>query len=77
MFFIIVILDCFTCIQKFEVTTQLANDLIWIIFKMDMNSHLNKVYTIDTQYRYCRCTVATTATLQVSHLVGVFCSGKI
>jgi hypothetical protein len=48
MIFMNVNLDGLTCMQKFEVTTQVANDLIWIIFKMDLNlnSYLNKVYIL-------------------------------
>jgi hypothetical protein len=50
MIFINVNLDSLTCMQKFEVTTQVTNDLIWIIFKLDLNlnSYLNKIHTMGT-----------------------------
>jgi hypothetical protein len=43
-------LDYLTCMQEFEVTTQVAIDLIWIIFKLDLNlnSYSSKVYILGT-----------------------------
>jgi hypothetical protein len=41
-------LDNPTCMQNFEVTTQVAYFLIWIIFKRDLNlnSYSNKIYKL-------------------------------
>jgi hypothetical protein len=49
MIFMNVNLDNLTCMQNFDVTTQVAIDLMWIIFKvhLNLNSHLDKVYTVD------------------------------
>jgi hypothetical protein len=50
MIFMNVNLDVLTCMQNFDVTTQVANDLIWTIFKLDfnLNSYSNKVYILRT-----------------------------
>jgi hypothetical protein len=60
-------LDGPTCMQHLEVTTQVGNALIWVIFKMDLNlnSYSNKVYMLETRWGYCRCIVAATVTLGV------------
>jgi hypothetical protein len=43
-------LDNHTCMQNFDVTTQVANALIWIIFKrgFNLNSYSYKVYSMET-----------------------------
>jgi hypothetical protein len=43
-------LDGPTCMSKFEVTTQVANDLTGKIFKLNLNlnSYSNKFYIIGT-----------------------------
>jgi hypothetical protein len=50
MIFLNVNLDDLSCMQKCEVTTQVANGLIWIIIKLDLNLNLysNKVYITGT-----------------------------
>jgi hypothetical protein len=65
-------LDGLTCMQKFEVTTQVANDLIWIIiqigfeFEFILKQGLHSRNTVDTLYRYCRGIIAVIVTLRMS-----------
>jgi hypothetical protein len=50
MIFMIVNLYNPTCMQNYEVTTQVGYALTWIIFKrgLNLNSYSNKVYNMET-----------------------------
>jgi hypothetical protein len=74
MIFLNVNLDGLTWMQNFEVTTQVAIDLIWkyiqigFEFKFILKQGLQARNTVDTMWGYCRCIVSATVALWVSQL---------
>jgi hypothetical protein len=72
MIFLNVNLDGLTWMQNFEVTTQVAIDLIWkyiqigFEFKFILKQGLQARNIVDTMWGYCRCIVSATVALWVS-----------